>query len=222
MLWYASQQDYTLGAETTLSSMTVQDIEQLKHIHFTRFVVHLPDNQQRTRIEVNETYIETVQRLLDKPLRNLIWKVHRIAAGDTLHADLAPMFEKSGVPIHFTGTSHRAGRINSERETLLPNAGKNLLPCAEFRNNVLLPNGDVALCSMDWSLQHTLGNLLAQRYESLFEGETFQSIQKSLRDASLPLLCRACDKDIVRRNRLQQAQKNWKEKRKQRGNPLDF
>lgn len=39
-----------------------------------------------------------------------------------------------------------------------------------YDQNVLLPNGDVVLCCMDYGLQHVLGNLLRQEYHELFAG----------------------------------------------------
>ena len=32
------------------------------------------------------------------------------------------------------------------------------LHCDRIYQNVLLPNGDVVLCCMDWSAEHVLGN----------------------------------------------------------------
>ena len=37
----------------------------------------------------------------------------------------------------------------------------------EFNQNVLLPNGDVYLCCMDYELKHRLGNLFLDDYKSL-------------------------------------------------------
>jgi MoaA/NifB/PqqE/SkfB family radical SAM enzyme len=40
-----------------------------------------------------------------------------------------------------------------------------------FDRNVLLPNGDVVLCCMDYDLKHIIGNLLKQSYEEIFKGK---------------------------------------------------
>jgi radical SAM protein with 4Fe4S-binding SPASM domain len=37
-----------------------------------------------------------------------------------------------------------------------------------YDQNVVLPNGDVYLCCMDYSLKHRMGNLFEQDYYSLF------------------------------------------------------
>jgi len=45
-----------------------------------------------------------------------------------------------------------------------------------YDRNVLLPNGDVVLCCMDYNLKHIIGNLLTQTYEEIFAGEKLAEI----------------------------------------------
>lgn len=45
-----------------------------------------------------------------------------------------------------------------------------------FDRNVLLPNGDVVLCCMDYNLKHVIGNLLKQSYSEIFQGEALAEI----------------------------------------------
>jgi sulfatase maturation enzyme AslB (radical SAM superfamily) len=40
-----------------------------------------------------------------------------------------------------------------------------------YDRNVLLPNGDVVLCCMDYNLTHVLGNLLTQTYDEIFQSK---------------------------------------------------
>ncbi len=63
-----------------------------------------------------------------------------------------------------------------------------------MRWNVLLPNGDVVLCSQDYSLRYVLGNLLEQNYHSLFTGEEFVRIIQGKNDDNANSLCRQCEK----------------------------
>jgi len=48
------------------------------------------------------------------------------------------------------------------------------LTCAStpfYDRNVLLPNGDLVLCCMDYDLKHIIGNLLDQTYEEIFQSK---------------------------------------------------
>ncbi len=61
----------------------------------------------------------------------------------------------------------------------------------KYDHNVLLPNGDVHLCCMDYSLRHPLGNLFEQTWEEIQNGEPL----RKLRDANATdgdTLCRRC------------------------------
>lgn len=64
----------------------------------------------------------------------------------------------------------------------------------KFNQNVLLPNGDVALCCMDYDARHILGNLVTQEYEDLFTGSMFKHITKinSMPCYSNESLCKSC------------------------------
>ena len=55
------------------------------------------------------------------------------------------------------------------------------LTCAStpfYDRNVLLPNGDVVLCCMDYNLKHVIGNLLEQTYDEVMQGDKLAEIIK--------------------------------------------
>ena len=72
------------------------------------------------------------------------------------------------------------------------------LTCAStpfYDRNVLLPNGDVVLCCMDYNLTHILGNLLTQTYEEIFSGKPLMDLI-ALNEApeySKCSICKACE-----------------------------
>ena len=64
-----------------------------------------------------------------------------------------------------------------------------------YDRNVLLPNGDVVLCCMDYNLVHVLGNLLTQTYDEIMHGEKLTELIK-LNEAegfSKCSICKSCD-----------------------------
>lgn len=61
----------------------------------------------------------------------------------------------------------------------------------KYDHNVLLPNGDVHLCCMDYGLRHKLGNLFEQTWDEIQNGEPM----RMLREANATdgdTLCRRC------------------------------
>jgi len=45
-----------------------------------------------------------------------------------------------------------------------------------YDRNVLLPNGDVVLCCMDYNLKHVIGNLLTQTYDEVMQGKPLMDL----------------------------------------------
>lgn len=85
-----------------------------------------------------------------------------------------------------------------------------------YDHSVLLPNGDVVLCCMDYSLKHKLGNLLREDYYDLFMSgelaalrrENMQYVQETRQiDRSL---CRSCSR-AKRLHTTEQSAQFWEE-----------
>jgi radical SAM protein with 4Fe4S-binding SPASM domain len=65
----------------------------------------------------------------------------------------------------------------------------------EYQANVLLPNGDVMLCCMDYSLKHNLGNLLTSSYDEVINGNEVKKVAALNKKIgySDEVLCRSCN-----------------------------
>lgn len=64
----------------------------------------------------------------------------------------------------------------------------------KYNQNVLLPNGDVVICCMDYDTKHVIGNLLEMDYDELFFSEEFTRIMSVNAEScfSNGTLCRTC------------------------------
>lgn len=64
-----------------------------------------------------------------------------------------------------------------------------------YDRNVLLPNGDVVLCCMDYDLKHIIGNLLTQTYEEVMQGKPLQDLIEINEDPSFSKcsICKSCE-----------------------------
>lgn len=203
MILHAHQLQYKIRVNTTTIGMQPEDILRIRSVPFLKFVVHLPDNQNLTRIKVDRTYLDNLVLLLgEKPL-NITWKFHRSASGAGVHPEVLEILQKYRANIKISGLNSRAGRIDAGTEYRMVNRHRVLRGCQDFYHNILLPNGDVALCHMDWSLKHILGNLLTGEYGDLHTGRPFEDLQRALLQPETDILCRQCEKDIVRRTPVQ-------------------
>ena len=92
----------------------------------------------------------------------------------------------------------RAGNITDE-EVYEDSHKKGNIVCERARDlnhSILLPDGSVVLCCMDFGMKHVLGNLAKQSYEELFTGKEMQKIKEAMRDDRLDIICRRCSSAI--------------------------
>jgi len=64
-----------------------------------------------------------------------------------------------------------------------------------YDRNVLLPDGSVVLCCMDYDLKHVIGNLLKQTYAEMFAGEKLAELIKMNEADGFDKcsICKSCD-----------------------------
>lgn len=199
MILHAHEQGFKIRVNTTLIGMQTEDILQLKNIPFIKFVVHLPDDQNLTHIRVDETYLENLLLLLKENANNLMWKFHRSPSRANIHPQVLEVLNEHGAQIKYFGLNSRAGKVDSGSNYRVANHGRVLRECQDFHHNILLPNGEVTLCHMDWSLKHVLGNLLSMDYAELHTGKAYKELLESLSKPEHDILCRECEKDNVKR-----------------------
>ena len=170
---------------TTLVGMTQGDIVRMEHIPFKKFDVHVPGSDGREEIRVDGLYLGVLDRLLKS----------RIRCSFHCNGRPSPALPLARVPVNASPISTRAGNLNAVRN---PDKGervrlKGRLECRRIYQNVLLPNGAVALCCMDCGLDHVLGNLLTESYESIASSAELQKVKAGLCDDRQEVLCRYCD-----------------------------
>lgn len=92
------------------------------------------------------------------------------------------------------GIINRAGNLDGSQCDII--AGP--IKCDDNRHmqNVLLPNGDVVLCCMDYGLEYKLGNLIQYDYVSLFNSSNFRRIIQGMKDDSMSIICRRCNRAV--------------------------
>jgi hypothetical protein len=188
MLLHAHHKGHRIRVFTTLAGMRMEDISQFGSVPFRSFRVHLPSVESRMNIKIDGNYIDLVKGLASSRMDNLIFNAH----GEVL-ASIRTILEKEKRPIVMLPLSTRAGNVQLEKVPVPIRKGR-VMGCARgLEQNVLLPNGNVLLCCMDWGMRHVLGNLLTGDYAGLFTGEEFLKVKKGMQCPSADILCKYCD-----------------------------
>lgn len=209
MILYANEKGHQIFLFTTLVGLKLKDLEViLKKVPFRPMSdlamginVHLPSTGSAEKIKnfVDDEYIAVAKRLLKSKV-----KVDFHYHVDELDPRLKKILKKSDY--HYSPLHDRAGNLNIKTDShpkLSRKKGSIMCKYAfkkkggyELNCHVLLPDGRVVLCCMDYSLQHVLGNLLVTNFESLHESENYKRIMRGLQNETLDILCRTCHNTV--------------------------
>jgi hypothetical protein len=194
MLLYSAERGHLIAAYTTLQGMSILDFERIKDVQYDYFVIHIPDVEGNSRIIVNDKYLELLGKIVTTPLK--IASERQYSCHGTVPPEISKIIGDSG---RIANTMiDRAGNLDDA--SLLHHVNHGEIACIHnarnIDHNVLLPDGTVLLCCMDYSMEHILGNLLHDTYENLFESAAAQKITRAFQDETIPLLCRKCHQAV--------------------------
>jgi MoaA/NifB/PqqE/SkfB family radical SAM enzyme len=194
MIEYAARRGHPIYVSTTLAGITREDIRRLSKLAYYEFQIHLPSAEKAMNLAINDEYFSLLSDLVTA---GLITDFH--FHGNEVHPLVGAWLRQHAVDFMQFQIQDRAGNLNTEKvkarmSTQVTTAAKpsGKLRCDRIYQNVLLPNGDVVLCCMDWSAEHVLGNLKRDRFEDLYRSETFRRVLRGLRKPGVDILCRTC------------------------------
>lgn len=179
---------------TTLVGTTMQDVNDLLKLPISFVILHVADKYQYANIPVTDEYLNKLELIINAkkpdgtPFVNLC-----NAQGQPDEKVLKILGEGYEV---LTSLQDRAGNLNDEmlisRKT--PKGEVSCTRCGQqLNNNMLLPDGTVLLCCMDYGMKHVLGNLLQNTYEEILCGTCMQYVKQGMKgDTEIDILCRQC------------------------------
>jgi hypothetical protein len=185
MILFAHARGHRILVSTTLTGLRVADVDRIESIGFKSFNVHLPFRDGDRKKTVDEHYIRLLERLESSNI-NITYRCHGAFVAPEIDLLLGSRIQHS--------KPHTRAANRKLAGSPLPRRKRGHIECKRLmRQNVLLPNGDVTLCCMDYGLQHLLGNLLSGDYDALLCSDEFLKVRKGLQDESVDLLCRYCE-----------------------------
>ena len=211
MLALTLERGFSVAIFTTLHGMTLTDADRVVRLltaHATQLehlCLHLPDANLHMRgWRFSTEYAAVLSRILELQSQGPCFDATRMSVmtmdgSGALHPDLNVY---RGAVTEKTWRGHsRAGNLSAE---LVASLGGRPAPrhdsavsCGKtpfYDQNVLLPNGDVFLCCMDYSLSHKIGNLIEQDYDALFLSHELASLraENAKPRFSGSSLCKSC------------------------------
>lgn len=187
MIRFAYDKGHRISIYTTVEGLEAEHVRELEQMEFKKFNVHLPDDGLHMRVKIDEHYLEVMKLLMNSSIPDILYidyfGVHPKIL--SLMDDLETVNRK---------LTSRAGNVSTDQTGTPPDI-KGALRCRVNREkkNVLLPNGDVSLCCVDYGKRHSIGNLLTDDYNQLHQNAAFKEILSRMKGKKGDLLCRSCE-----------------------------
>lgn len=191
MVCYAADEGFPIAIYTTLVGMSLKDFERIKDLDFDEFVLHVPDDKSNANIQITEEYLSLLYQVTGHKKKGLpLVTGYSCHAG--IHPDIVETIPKNSKLI--TELISRAGNVENDYVESKHSTGEIVcINCGTGMNhNVLLPDGTIVLCCMDYALEHVLGNLLEKSYEEILDSPEAKRIQKEMQKDEVDILCRNC------------------------------
>ena len=156
MIQYVASKGFRIALYTTLQGSTLEDWEKLKDIDYEVVVIHLPDCEGRSTFRITSEYLEVLSA----------WDCNAYSCHGAIDERVLPCLKWRQL---ITYMHDRAGNVECREHRDIP--PDRMLVCQTsayaMNHNVLLPNGDVLMCCMDYGMTGKFGNLFRQSYEEV-------------------------------------------------------
>ena len=200
--YYAYGKGHRVQTNTTLMGMTKRNFDNISHVRFKEFKIHLPSGSLREKIgtsakseKINDVCYSLSDRWLDL-LDYVLTKKTAFSKGLHCHGSLHPQLSFLSGNVQVANNIHsrakNVGKLDHERTEQNKTTKANWRGrCGRIYCNVVVPNGDLQLCCNDYGLEAKVGNLLEQSYSKIRESEVFRNIETSGHD-----LCDYCEQGV--------------------------
>jgi organic radical activating enzyme len=176
---------------TTLRGAKMEDLEKIKHIPWAFFSLHLPDKEGMIQVKVDEEYLKMFRFCMDNmkdvcffaygTIKDEVWDIIKDYDTNKIYWNMI-IHSRAGNVDGVQPVERKSGHIRC-----MSSQGMAL------NHNILLPNGDVSVCCMDFGLKNIVGNLLTDSYDSLFRSEGHNKVVAGMYVDSMDSMCRICD-----------------------------
>ena len=223
MLAHALEKGFNVCVYTTLYGISAQESDRivaLLTMHAKQVEVlclHLPDQNGNMRgFRHSDEYAKVLTAFVKLGNSGVIRRFEAMTMdrSGSIHPQLRDLV--SALPPWAGHT--RAGSLNTTEVGSQPVEGtphhSSPVTCSFtpfYDHNVLLPNGDVVICCMDYSLKHKIGNLIEGDYFSLFGSSEMGELhaENTRPGFSEKSICKSCSR-AVRYTLASEQQQFWR------------
>jgi len=171
------EKGHALTFFTTLIGCSLNQIKQLKEIKVKDFVVHLI-NEKESQAKLDEAYYKKLYYVA-----SFFPKVTFITTDKTPKKTLKYIKKRNNQPLNKISRGGLLFKNKTENKKIW---------CPNTEQQVLVPNGDMYACCMDFGLKHKLGNLFTQSIKDIEKGKEKTKFLKEMENKKIPM-CNNCE-----------------------------
>lgn len=183
MILYAAEKGFPIALYTTLQGATLEDYERLRGVQYEVVTIHLPDCDGRSHFRITKEYLKVLSH----------WDCNAYSCHGQIDSVVLPFLKHHNL---ITFMHDRAGNvpcrphIDIDQESVLycMTSGR------DMNHNVLLPDGTVLMCCMDYGMTGVFGNLFEQSYEDVLQSPAACQMRRTLDKGES--ICRHCSNAI--------------------------
>lgn len=179
MILYAAGKGFPLALYSTLQGATMNDYERLKDVTYEVVTIHLPDREGRSHFNITDEYLQVLG----------MWDCDNYSCHGRIDPQVFPYLKDRFL---ITFMHDRAGNVECRPHINIDPDRK--LRCRTSRramnHNVLLPDGTVITCCMDYGMTGVFGNLFDQEYYDVLNSEEAKRMRHTLDEGES--ICRHC------------------------------
>lgn len=183
MIAHAAAGGHPVLVYTTGVGMNDADVELLIRIQPQILMLHLPDNDNDMKVggAVNAEYLLRMRRLSQH-----VESFQAVCYGNMHHLLIEFSRYLKGYGLH-----SRAGNVVQLAQVPKMSGPLKCRVAPGLDENVLLPDGRLALCCQDWNLRHMIGDLTKQTRNEIHGGSAMAEVKRLMHDGGA--LCQTCE-----------------------------
>ena len=210
MLEHTLENGYEVAIYSTLYGMNKEIAERvhsllLKFAKSIRVIcIHLQDNNKNMKgLKIDDEWIFALNNFIDLYNKKIIVDFQFITMDSEKKLD--PLLVSLNDFLINFNAHDRAGSLNNNQVldqniNIVKNI-KGAIKCSftdKYDQNVLLPDGSVLLCCMDYGKKHVIGNLLKQNYNEIYNSNSMNKlILSNSKSSCTESICRNCERAVA-------------------------
>lgn len=196
MIEKACESGRRVELQTTLVGLNSAKLEKLLKLPIEAVMLHVADKENYADIPVTREYLDLLDTVIHhKKKDEKKWVTFCNAQAEPADEVKEIVSDEYNI---LTSLLDRAGNLEYDDKIISKKNITGKIKCSQctekLNKNIILPDGTVLLCSMDYGMKHVLGNLSCNSYEEIMTtGKEMNHVKSGMQgDESIDILCRNC------------------------------